>query len=39
MAVTIDTSLPDKYWNESMTDLSVDISEGENTPTIVFEKS
>lgn len=39
MAVTIDTSLPDKYWNESMTDLTVDISEGENSPTIVFEKS
>jgi len=39
MAVTIDNSLPDKYWNESMTDLKVEVTEGENAPTIVFEPS
>jgi len=39
MAATIDTSLPDRYWNESMTDLEIEVSEGENSPTIVFAKS
>ena len=28
--VTIDTSIPDKYWNEAMSDLRVIVDEGEN---------
>lgn len=37
--VTMDTSMPDKYWNEASSDLKVTVNEGENTPTIVFKKS
>ncbi|QDV49287.1 peptidase associated/transthyretin-like domain-containing protein [Gimesia fumaroli] len=36
--VTMDTSMPDKYWNEATSDLKVTVKEGENTPTIVFKK-
>ncbi|WP_339733982.1 hypothetical protein [uncultured Gimesia sp.] len=39
MAVKIDTSVPEKYWNEATSDVKVTVEEGENTPTLVFEKS
>jgi hypothetical protein len=32
-AVTIDTSVPDKYWSE-MSDIKVDVAEGENDVTV-----
>ncbi|WP_148080512.1 peptidase associated/transthyretin-like domain-containing protein [Roseimaritima ulvae] len=32
--ITIDTSVPDKYWSEHSTDITVTIEEGENTATI-----
>lgn len=28
--VTIDQSIPDKYWNESSSDIKIDVKEGEN---------
>ncbi|QDU07517.1 hypothetical protein V202x_08740 [Gimesia aquarii] len=37
--VTMDTSMPDKYWNEATSDLKVTVNEGDNNPTVVFEKS
>lgn len=35
--VTIDTSVPDKYWNEAMSDLRVNIDAGENQVGLVIE--
>lgn len=37
--VKIDQSVPDKYWNESSTDLSTQITEGENTVLVELKKS
>lgn len=35
--VTIDTSIPDKYWNEAMSDLRVIVNEGENQVRLQIE--
>ncbi len=35
---TIDTSVPDKYWNESSTDISVDVAEGPNNVPVPLKK-
>ncbi|MEW4529389.1 MAG: carboxypeptidase regulatory-like domain-containing protein [Maioricimonas sp. JB045] len=35
--VTIDTSVPDKYWNEAMSDLRVTVDAGENQVGLVIE--
>ncbi len=36
--VKIDQSVPDKYWNEAMTDISIEIVEGENDVTVPLHK-
>lgn len=36
--VKIDTNVPDKYWNEAMTDITADVKEGENTVTVELKK-
>lgn len=36
--VTIDTNVPDKYWNEAGTDITADVKEGENTVTVELKK-
>jgi hypothetical protein len=36
--VRIDQSVPDKYWNEAATDISIDVAEGENTVEVKLEK-
>jgi hypothetical protein len=38
--VTIDSTLPDKYWNEATSDLKVTVSEGgeDKKVSIIFEK-
>lgn len=35
--VTIDQSVPDKYWNEAASDISVTVSEGPNTVQVQLE--
>ncbi len=32
--ITIDTSVPDKYWNEASTDVTITVEEGENTAVV-----
>lgn len=32
--IKIDTSVPDKYWSEHSTDITVKVEEGENTATV-----
>lgn len=36
-SVSMDTKIPDKYWNESTSDLSVEVKEGENKVGLVIE--
>jgi hypothetical protein len=36
--VSIDQAVPDKYWNEASSDISVDVNEGENDFTIPLKK-
>ena len=36
--VTMDESVPDKYWNEASTDISIDVAEGENDVTVQVKK-
>jgi hypothetical protein len=36
--VRIDQSIPDKYWNEAATDISIDIAEGPNTVEVRLQK-
>ena len=36
--VRIDQSVPDKYWNEAATDISIDVAEGKNTVEVKLEK-
>jgi len=36
--VRIDSSVPSKYWDESTSDLGIEVAEGPNTVTIVMEK-
>ena len=38
-AVKIDESVPEKYWNETTTDIQAVVSEGENSVTIELMKS
>jgi hypothetical protein len=38
-AVKIDESVPEKYWNETTTDIEVVVSEGENSVTIELKNS
>ncbi|MFG0265318.1 MAG: carboxypeptidase regulatory-like domain-containing protein [Rhodopirellula sp. JB055] len=38
-AVKIDESVPEKYWNETTTDIEVVVNEGENSVTIELKKS
>ncbi len=35
--VTIDQSVPDKYWNEADSDISISVSEGPNTVEVRLE--
>ncbi len=35
--VTIDQSVPDKYWNEAASDISIDVSEGPNSVQVQLE--
>ena len=36
--VTIDQSVPDKYWNEASSDISVTVKEGENDVQVSLQK-
>jgi hypothetical protein len=36
--VTIDESVPDKYWNEATTDITIEVTEGENNVTVTLSK-
>ena len=36
--VRIDQSIPDKYWNEAATDISIDVAEGSNTVEVQLQK-
>jgi hypothetical protein len=36
--VRIDQSVPDKYWNEASTDISIDVAEGKNTVEVKLAK-
>ena len=36
--VRIDQSIPDKYWNEAATDISIDVAEGSNTVEVRLQK-
>lgn len=36
--VSIDTSVPDKYWSEATSDIEVQITEGENDVTVSLSK-
>lgn len=38
MAVTIDESVPDKYWNEASSDVSIEVKEGPNEVTVKLVK-
>ena len=35
--VTIDQSVPDKYWNEAASDISINVSEGPNSVQVQLE--
>ena len=37
--VAMDKTVPEKYWNEASTDISVDITEGENDVTVELKSS
>ncbi len=37
-AVSVDQAVPDKYWNEASSDISIEIEEGENNVTVPLEK-
>jgi hypothetical protein len=36
--VRIDQSIPDKYWNEAATDISIDVAQGPNTVEVRLQK-
>lgn len=36
--VSIDSSVPEKYWNEATSDVTVEVKEGPNTVTVKFLK-
>lgn len=36
--VRIDSSVPSKYWDESTSDLGIEVAEGPNTVTLIMEK-
>lgn len=38
MPVTIDESVPDKYWNEASSDITIEVTEGENDVTVQLKK-
>lgn len=36
--VSIDQSVPDKYWNEADSDITIEVAEGENNVTVALTK-
>ncbi len=37
-AVTMDTSVPDKYWNEASSDIKIEVKEGKNDVVVKLVK-